>query len=41
MPKGVAYERYTAEFKQKVVEAVIHEGLSYRIKYSKLRKFKI
>jgi len=30
MPKGVPNKRYTAEFKQKVVEAVLNEGLSYR-----------
>lgn len=30
MPKGVPNKRYTAEFKQKVVEAVLHEGLSYK-----------
>ena len=29
MPKGVPNKRYTAEFKQKVVEAVLNEGLSY------------
>jgi len=30
MPKGVPKKRYTAEFKQKVVEAVLREGLSYK-----------
>ena len=30
MPKGVANKRYTPEFKQKVVEAVMKEGLSYQ-----------
>jgi len=29
MPKGIPEKRYTAEFKQQVVEAVLHEGLSY------------
>ena len=29
MLKGVPNKRYTAEFKQKVVEAVLNEGLSY------------
>lgn len=29
MPKGIPNKRYTAEFKQQVVEAVLHEGLSY------------
>ncbi len=30
MPKGKANKRYTGEFKQKVVEAMINENLSYR-----------
>ena len=30
MPKGIPNPRYTPEFKQKVVEAVLNEGLSYR-----------
>ena len=30
MPKGVPNKRYTPELKQKVVEAVVTEGLSYR-----------
>lgn len=30
MPKGVANKRYTAEFKEKVVEAVIKGGMSYQ-----------
>ena len=30
MPRGVPNKRYTAEFKQEVVEAVLNEGLSYR-----------
>ena len=30
MPKGAANKRYTAEFKKRVVEAVIEEGLSYQ-----------
>ena len=30
MPKGVPNKRYTPEFKQKVVEAVLNEGISYR-----------
>ncbi len=30
MPKGVPNKRYTAEFKQKVVEAVLKNGLSYK-----------
>ena len=30
MPKGVPNKRYTPEFKQKVVEAVLNEGLSYK-----------
>jgi len=30
MPKGVANKRYTPEFKQRVVEAVMKEGLSYQ-----------
>ena len=30
MPRGVPNKRYTAEFKQKVVEAMREEGLSYR-----------
>ncbi len=30
MPKGVPNKRYTPEFKQKVVEAVVKEGLSYQ-----------
>ena len=29
MPKGVPNKRYSAEFKQIVVEAVLNEGLSY------------
>ena len=29
MPRGVPNKRYTPEFKQKVVEAVLNEGLSY------------
>ena len=30
MPKGIPNKRYTAEFKQKVVEAVVKDGLSYK-----------
>ena len=30
MPKGVPNKRYTPEFKQRVVEAVLKEGMSYR-----------
>ena len=30
MPIGVPNKRYTPEFKQKVVEAVLNEGLSYK-----------
>ena len=30
MSKGVPNKRYTPEFKQKVVEAVVKEGLSYQ-----------
>ena len=30
MPKGVPNKRYTPEFKQKVVKAVVKEGLSYQ-----------
>ena len=30
MPKGVPNKRYTPEFKQKIVEAVLNEGLSYK-----------
>ena len=30
MPKGKTNKRYTAEFKQTVVEAVLKDGLSYR-----------
>ena len=30
MPKGVPNKRYTPEFKQKVVEAVMNEGISYK-----------
>ena len=30
MPKGVPNKRYTPEFKLKVVEAVLNEGLSYK-----------
>ena len=30
MPKGVPNKRYTPKFKQKVVEAVMKEGLSYQ-----------
>lgn len=30
MPKGVPNKRYTPEYKQKVVEAVVKEGLSYQ-----------
>ena len=30
MPKGVPNKRYTAEFKQRVVEAVMKERLSYQ-----------
>ena len=30
MPKGIPNSRYTPEFKRKVVEAVLNEGLSYR-----------
>ena len=29
MPRGIPNKRYTPEFKQKVVEAVLKEGLSY------------
>ena len=29
MPKGIANKRYTPEFKQRVVEAVMQDGLSY------------
>lgn len=30
MPKGIPNKRYTAEFKQRVVEAVLQEGMSYK-----------
>lgn len=30
MPKGVPNKRYTAEFKQQVIETMQREGLSYR-----------
>jgi len=30
MPKGVPNKRYTPELKQRVVEAVVKEGLSYK-----------
>ena len=30
MPKGVPNKRYTAEFKRQVVEAVLHEDMSYK-----------
>ena len=30
MPKGVPYKKYTAEFKQQVIETMRVEGLSYR-----------
>ena len=30
MPKGIRNKRYTAEFKQKVVEAVVKDDLSYK-----------
>ena len=30
MPKGVPNKRYTPEFKQRVVEAVVKEGLGYK-----------
>jgi len=30
MPKGIPNKRYTAGFKQQVVEAVINDGISYR-----------
>ena len=30
MPKGVRNKRYTPEYKQRVVEAVINDGLSYK-----------
>ena len=30
MPKGIPNKRYTPEFKRKVVEAVVNEGMSYR-----------
>ena len=30
MPKGIPNKRYTGEFKQMVVETMIHEKLSYR-----------
>ena len=30
MPKGVPKKRYTPEFKRRVVEAVINDGLSYK-----------
>ena len=30
MPKGIPNKRYTGEFKQKVVEAIKRDGLSYK-----------
>ena len=30
MPKGISNKRYTSEFKQRVVEAVMQDGLSYK-----------
>ena len=30
MPKGIPNKRYTPEFKQQVVEAVMQDGLSYK-----------
>lgn len=30
MPRGIPNKRYTAGFKQQVVEAVINDGISYR-----------
>ena len=30
MPKGIPNKRYTREFKQQVVEAVMQDGLSYK-----------
>ena len=30
MPKGIPNKRYTPEFKQRAVEAVVKEGLSYK-----------
>lgn len=30
MPKGIPNKRYTPEFKKRVVEAVIQDGLSYQ-----------
>jgi transposase len=38
MPKGVPNKRYSGEFKQKVVEALRKEGLSYM---EAMRKFEI
>lgn len=38
MPKGVPLKEYTGEFKQKVVETVREEGLSYR---EAMRQFEI
>jgi len=38
MPKGIPNPRYTGEFKQKVVETVREEGLSYR---EAVRRFEI
>jgi len=30
MPKGIPNKRYTPEFKKRVVEAVIQEGIGYQ-----------
>ena len=30
MPKGIPNKRYTPEFKKKVVETILNEGMSYR-----------
>ena len=38
MPKGIPNKRYSGEFKQKVVETVRTEGLSYR---EAMRRFEI
>lgn len=38
MPKGVPLKEYTGEFKQKVVETVLDEGLGYR---EAMRQFEI
>ena len=39
MPKGIPNKRYTPEFKKRVVEAVIQDGLSYQ-EAARFMKFK-